>query len=165
MNVGWEDAKTYAAWISKRTNRSYRLLTEAEWEYMARAGVATPFATGRGITTDEANFDGRQTREGSPEGLYRERTLVVGTFRPNAWGINDTHGNVWEWVEDCWADSYAGAPQDGSARTSGQCNYRVVRGGSWGSTPRFIRSASRNGDLIENRSSNLGFRVARTIGP
>ena len=104
IEVNWEDAKAYAAWLSKKTGKPYRLLTEAEWEYAARAGTTTAYFWGDRFDTSRAN-NGRKTVE-------------VGRYRPNAWGVHDMHGNVWEWTEDCWNDSYKGAPVDGSAWTS-----------------------------------------------
>ena len=119
INVSWEDARAYVRWLSRETGKSYRLPSEAEWEYAARAGTATPFHTGATISTDQANYADR-------------RTTLVGAFAPNAFGLYDVHGNVWEWVEDCWHDSYRGAPSDGTAWTAGgDCSRRVLRGGSW----------------------------------
>ena len=131
--VSWEDAKEYVHWLSGRTGQTYRLLSESEWEYVARAGTETEFHTGRRITTDQANFHGEYTYNGSSEGVDRGETVSVGSFPGNNFGLHDVHGNVWEWVEDCWNGSYDGAPTDGSAWTAGECNERVLRGGSWGS--------------------------------
>ena len=163
--VSWDDAKAYVDWLSKKSGKSYRLLTEAEWEYAARAGTTTPFSTGNTITPDQANFDGNYTYGGSAKGTYRERTVEVGSFKPNAFGLYDMHGNVWEWVEDCYKDSYAGAPADGSASTSGDCSRRVLRGGSWDNNPEILRSAYRDRSPTVIRSNVLGFRVGRTLTP
>lgn len=163
--VNWDDAKAYVAWLSKRTGKAYRLLSEAEWEYAARAGTTTPFSTGRTITTQQANFDGNYTYNGSRKGQFRQKTVPAGSFAANAFGLHDMHGNVWEWVEDCWNDSYSGAPSDGAARTSGDCIQRVLRGGSWGSEPRNLRSAVRFGSIARLRFNDSGFRVARTLTP
>jgi formylglycine-generating enzyme required for sulfatase activity len=163
INVSWGDAKEYVAWLSRTAGKRYRLLSEAEWEYVARAGTTTPFSTGRMITTDQANFDGNYTYGGSPKGAYRHFTVEVGSFRPNAWGLYDAHGNVWEWVEDCYTDRYSGAPTDGTAVTTGECGSRVLRGGSWSGDPDSLRSANRNRYSIDDRGDYLGFRVGRTL--
>ena len=146
INVSWDDiTKEYLPWLSRKTGKTYRLLTEAEWEYAARAGTMTPFSTGWRITTDEANFDGNSTYGGSPKGGLPAETVEVGSFPANAFGLHDMHGNVWEWVADCDTDTYMDAPSDGRAVTPGDCGQRVLRGGSWGTGPRFLRSASRQG--------------------
>ena len=159
INVGWDDAQTYVAWLSKMTGQPYRLLTEAEWEYAARAGSTTVYYWGDEIGKGNANcngcgseWDGRQT---SP----------VGSFKPNAFGLYDMAGNVWQWVQDCYHDDYKGAPTDGSAWTSGDCSRRVVRGGSWNDDPRVLRSANRGGVTSDIRVDILGFRVGRTLTP
>jgi formylglycine-generating enzyme required for sulfatase activity len=138
--------KEYLPWLSRKTGKTYRLLTEAEWEYAARAGTTTPFSTGRTITPEQANFDGNYTYGGSAKGLYRQKTVDVGTFPPSAFGLYDMHGNVWEWVQDCWNASYQGAPSDGSGWMTGDCGSRVLRGGSWLSFPQNLRSAFRSGN-------------------
>ena len=119
INVSWEDARAYAAWLSRQTGQAYRLLSEAEWEYVARAGTTTAFHFGGTISASQANYDGNYTYGGGRKGQYRERTVAVGRFAPNAFGLYDVHGNVWEWVADCWNESYAGAPRDGQAWTRG----------------------------------------------
>jgi len=163
INVSWDDiTKEYLPWLSRQTGQRYRLLTEAEWEYAARAGTTTPFSTGRTITTDQANFDGNQTYGGSPRGQYRRRSVEVGAFGPNAFGLHDMHGNVWEWVEDCYKDSYAGAGVDGNATASVSGCARVLRGGSWNSAPGGdLRSANRRQEPPAIRTSLFGFRVGR----
>lgn len=154
--VNWRDAQAYVAWLAKRTGRPYRLPSEAEWEYAARAGTTTPFHFGRTISPELAIFGGN-----------RGRTTPVGSFPANAFGLHDVHGNVWEWVEDVWHDDYRGAPVDGSAWTEGEgkdsSRIRVDRGGSWGSVPWLLRSAIRSGILPVSRYGYLGFRVARTL--
>ena len=158
INVDWEDAQAYVLWLSRETGESYRLPSEAEWEYAARAGTTTPFHTGATISRDQANY-GRSVRDGG-------RTTPVGTFAPNAFGLYDMHGNVQEWVEDCWHDNYRGAPADGSVRRvrrGGNCDRRVLRGGSWYSNPLHIRSAARNSYSAGDRYIFAGFRVARTL--
>jgi formylglycine-generating enzyme required for sulfatase activity len=157
INVTWDEAQQYAAWLSRMTGRPYRLLTEAEWEYAARAGAATPYYWGTEIGKENANckgcgseWDGRQT---SP----------VGSFKPNAFGLYDMAGNVTQWTQDCHQDSYDGAPGDGSTLITRDCSNRVVRGGSWYESPRDLRSASRRAVTTDARFDNLGFRVARTL--
>jgi formylglycine-generating enzyme required for sulfatase activity len=167
INVSWQDAQSYARWLSTKTGKTYRLLSEAEWEYAARAGTTTPFAFGQQITTGQANFDGDFTYSGSAKGGYRRKTLPVGSLAANAWQLYDMHGNVWEWVTDCWHDSYAGAPADGSSWT-GNCvgDRRVLRGGSWYVNPQALRSANRSYDSPGNRDDVTGFRLARaTLTP
>jgi formylglycine-generating enzyme required for sulfatase activity len=161
--VSWNDTQEYVAWLSRKTSKTYRLLTEAEWEYAARAGTMTPFSTGPAITTDQANFDGNYTYGGSAKGTYLQRTVEVGSFKPNAFGLYDMHGNVWEWVEDCYEWTYAGAPTDGSARVTSVCASRVLRGGSWFSSPKYLRAAVRSGARPDYSTGFYGFRVARTI--
>ena len=164
INVGWDDAQGYVSWLSERTGKAYRLLSEAEWEYAARAGTTGPFHFGETISTDQANYHGKFYGSGR-EGVYREKTVPVGSFPANAFGLHDVHGNVFEWVEDCYNGSYEGAPADGSAWTRGDCSYRVLRGGSWFNQPTFLRSALRDRDGSGLRGSSLGFRVARTLTP
>jgi formylglycine-generating enzyme required for sulfatase activity len=161
--VSWNDAKKYVTWLSRTTGKSYRLLSEAEWEYAARAGTTTPFSTGDTIATDRANFNGDFVYGRGARGDNRDRTVNVGSFRPNVWGLHDMHGNVWEWTDDCWNADYRGAPVDGSARVVGDCKFRVHRGGSWNSSPELLRSANRDRDRTDERFNNLGFRVVRTV--
>ena len=165
IDVSWNDAQLYVRWLSSRTGRRYRLLSELEWEYAARAGTTGPFHTGGTISTDQANYDGNFTYGDGVRGVYRERTVPVGSFPPNAFGLYDVHGNVWEWVQDCWNSSYQGAPIDGSAWKSGDCSDRVLRGGSWFNKPRYLRSANRSRDFTGFRNNSCGFRVARTLTP
>ena len=142
IDVSWKDAQAYAGWLSRETGEQYRLLSESEWEYVARSGTTTPYNTGEAITTNQAQYEGKQT-------------LPVGSFSANAFGLHDVHGNVQEWTQDCWNDSYAGAPTDGSAWESGNCSLRVVRGG---------RSADRRGAIAGIRIGLvIGFRVARML--
>ena len=159
MNVSWEDAVAYVRWLSGQTGERYRLPSEAEWEYAARAGTETAYSWGNEIGRNRANCDGC----GSQWDLWQ--TAPVGSFGPNGWGLHDMHGNVWEWAQDCWNDSYRGAPSDGSAWESGECPRRVLRGGSWRFNPRGLRSAIRNGRTSAARDFGNGFRVARTITP
>jgi formylglycine-generating enzyme required for sulfatase activity len=168
VNVSWDDAKAYVAWLSKKTGKTYRLLTEAEREYVTRAATApgkeTPFWWGSSITPERANYDGNSTYAGGgAQGEYRQKTAPVKSFEPNPWGLYQVHGNVWEWVEDCWADDYANAPRDGSAITSAECAVRVARGGSWLSEAKLLRAAVRSKGEPGDRHNSLGFRVARTF--
>ena len=157
-NVSWEDAQAYAAWLSDETGEDYRLPSESEWEYAARAGSATRYSWGRDIGRNRANCNGCGSRWDS------DGTSPVGSFAANGWGLYDMHGNVWEWVEDCWHENYAGAPRDGSAWTSGgSCGRRVLRGGSWLYIPAFLRSANRNFFVAGARVGGFGFRVSRTL--
>ncbi len=161
INVSWGAAQAYVSWLSSRTGHSYRLLSESEWEYVARAGTTTPFHFGETISTSQANYNGNYTYGSGRKGVYREQTLPVGSFPPNAFGLYDVHGNVWEYTQDCWNDSYSGAPDDGSAWERGDCSKRVLRGGSWDFDPRNLRSANRDWDSSESRFDDVGFRVAR----
>ena len=156
INVSWEDAQQYVSWLSEMTGASYRLLSEAEWEYAARAGTVTAFSFG----AEDANPNEYAWFEGNSD----NKSHPVRTRKPNAFGLFDMHGNVYEWVQDCYADNYsAGQPSNGSAYTSGSCSNRVDRGGSWDGSPRLLRSAIRGGIEPSFRGSNLGFRVARTL--
>jgi formylglycine-generating enzyme required for sulfatase activity len=165
INVSRSDAKAYLAWLSRKTGRTYRLLSEAEWEYVARAGTTTPFWWGSSIATSQANYNGTLTYGGGVKGENRQQTLPVDKFQPNPWGLYQVGGNVWDRLEDCYHGSYAGAPSDGSAWTFEDCSAHVVRGGSWLNPPSFIRAAHRGRFLPDARTSNLGFRVARTLNP
>ncbi|MBX3517975.1 MAG: SUMF1/EgtB/PvdO family nonheme iron enzyme [Rhodospirillales bacterium] len=167
INVSWLDAVAYCEWLTKETGQPYRLPSEGEWEYGARAGTTTPFSFGGTISPKQANYDGNYTYGGGSKGEYRQRTVPVGTLPANPWGLHEMHGNVWEWVEDVWHDSYAGAPADGSAWTDGEgkdsSRLRVDRGGSWHLIPRYLRSAYRGGGVPDGRGVSLGFRLARTL--
>ena len=156
MDVSWDDAQAYVSWLSSQTGEAYRLLSESEWEYVARAGTSTAYSWGNAIGSNRANC-------GVDCGDQWENTAPVGSFQANAFGVHDMHGNVWEWVEDCRNDSYAGAPSDGSAWRSGDCSWRVLRGGSWDFNPRHLRSADRDWYPSGNRNDSYGFRVARTL--
>jgi formylglycine-generating enzyme required for sulfatase activity len=184
ININWSDAQAYVSWLSRVTGKPYRLLTEAEWEYVARAGTTTRFAFGEVLSSKQARFSA--STWGSARG-----TVSVGSYNPNGWGVHDMHGNVWEWVEDCWKGDYASAPVDGSAFTGGDCGRRVARGGSWysrdlGTTrrsptfnndglpvfpepvaegPGALRSAFRLSFATDHRNNNVGLRVARTLNP
>jgi formylglycine-generating enzyme required for sulfatase activity len=160
INVTWDDAVRYVAWLSRMTGKPYRLLSEAEFEYAARAGTDTAYPWGDAIGIGKANCEGC----GSP--WEARRPTAVGSFAVDQFGLYDMHGNVWQWVEDCYHDSYRGAPNDGSAWTEGaDCHRRVDRGGSWYDEARYARSAARYSDAAAERGPTLGFRVARTLMP
>ena len=160
INVSWEDAVAYTEWLSEQTGKRYRLPSEAEWEHAARAGSVTAYSWGNEIGRNRANCDGCGSQGDGGQ------TAPVGSFSPNGWGLHDLHGNIFEWVQDCWNESYQGAPTDGSAWESGDCSLRVLRGGSSFDEPRFLRSALRFRDSSSFRfNSGAGFRVARTITP
>ena len=152
IHMSWVDAQEYVTWLSQKTGKLYRLLSEAEWEYAARAGTLTRYSFGNRISSDQAIY-------------LRRKTLPVGSYAPNRFGLYDMHGNVWEWVQDCWNGSYVGAPNTGQAWLSGNCSRRVLRGGSWSSTSVALRSALRYSDLIRSLGSSRGFRVACTLYP
>lgn len=170
--VSWDDAKAYVKWLSQKTNQEYRLLSEAEWEYAARVGPKTKrdplteyFAASWGHDkVHDANF--RANCYGCISFWGGERTAPVGSFQAIRFGLYDVHGNVREWVEDCWNPSHAGAPADGGARLAGDCNWRVLRGGSWLNGPVSLRSANRFRTSSEERAYTVnGFRVALTLDP
>lgn len=158
INVSWEDARQYARWLSQVVGKPYRLPTEAEWEYAARAGASTRYSWGDDPAIGSANCDGCG---GEPS---RQQTLPVGSFKPNAFGLYDMHGNVWEWVEDCWHKTYANAPTDGTAWLDTDPSFRVIRGGSWHNESELVRAAVRFQRNIHVQFDTLGFRVVRTIG-
>lgn len=173
VNVSWSDAQAYVAWLSRETGTAYRLLSEAEWEYVARAGSTTQFHFGD-HPMDLCRY-ANHADVSLPEHVEWRNTLCsdrialetaeVGSYAPNPWGLHDLHGNVWEWVEDCWNGSYEEAPVDGSAWTDGDCSRRVLRGGSWNNRPALLRAAGRNGVALDERGLNIGFRIARTLAP
>jgi formylglycine-generating enzyme required for sulfatase activity len=155
INVSWHDAQRYAAWLSRMTGKSYRLLSEAQWEYAARAQSATAYSFGNDPTVlGEYAWYGENSKN---------RAHPVGEKKPNGFGLYDMLGNVWQWVEDCYNENYEGAPTDGSAWTTGDCGRRVLRGGSWYDDPRVLRSARRIGYTPDYRFGSFGFRVARTL--
>ena len=166
INVDWNDAQQYVAWLSEVTGKTYRLLTEAEYEYVTRAGTQTVYWWGNDIGKNNANCDGCgskwDNRQTAPVRSFTGNEFVS-SFSPNAFGFYDLVGNVWEWTEDCYHDSYDGAPADGSAWTSGKCDRRVLRGGSWSYYPGALRAAGRNGSSPDDRVNDLGFRIARTL--
>jgi formylglycine-generating enzyme required for sulfatase activity len=168
MNVSWNDAKAYVAWLSRKTGGKYRLLSEAEWEYAARGCAkvceSLPFWFGIEISRDKVNYDSRIAYLGSPRATRRERTVPIDAVsEPNPFGLLHVHGNVAEWVEDCWEESLVGMPRDGGARVGGDCSRRVVRGGSYDDPPKDVRSAKRSWQAADERRAQVGFRVAREL--
>jgi formylglycine-generating enzyme required for sulfatase activity len=170
--VNWHDAQAYIAWLNGKVRKQlsvasagqtgpYRLPSEAEWEYAARAGTATSWWWGEAIGSGNADCNGC----GSP--WDNKQIAPIGSFPANPFGLYDMLGNVWQWTADCWNESYAGAPNDGSAWRSGDCGKRVLRGGSWSNLPKFVRAAARNRDDVASRShdyaSYAGFRVVRSL--
>jgi formylglycine-generating enzyme required for sulfatase activity len=150
VNVSWEDATAYAGWLSQETRKSYRLLSEAEWEYCCRAGTITAYSFGDTIDKKQARFSASKTTE-------------TGSSPANRWGLHDMHGNVWEWCEDNWHRDHEGAPENGSVWKGGDPSRRVLRGGCWEDSPRNLRSANRDWLRPDIRGSVIGFRVARTL--
>jgi formylglycine-generating enzyme required for sulfatase activity len=159
VEINWLDAQAYIHWLSERTHQTYRLPSEAEWEYAARAGRPTEFWWGSDATGAAAfaNFDGIADGFGN--------TAPVGSFQPNGFGLFDMAGNVWQWTSDCYNTSYDGAPADGSPWLTGDCTSRIVRGGSWYDPASALRAANRTGNHIIDHDNNVGFRVARTLSP
>jgi formylglycine-generating enzyme required for sulfatase activity len=159
INVNWSNAQEYVRWLSKETGKDYHLLSEAEWEYAARAGANTAYYWGDDVGIGNANcsqcgsqWDGKET-------------APAGSFKPNGFDLYDMAGNVWQWVQDCSHDDYTGAPIDGSAWMTGDCNSHIVRGGSWFDPPEATRAASRFGNPSDIRGPALGFRVGETLAP
>ena len=158
INVSWKDiTEQFIPWLNKVTGKRYRLPTEAEWEYAARAGSETKYSWGNSIGRNKANCNGCGSR------WDNSKTAPVASFAANAFGLYDMHGNLWEWTQDCWNGSYKGAPSDGTAWLSGKCSRRVLRGGSWGLNPDLLRSAYRGGNTAGSRYYSYGFRVSRTL--
>ena len=175
--VTWDDAQAYVQWLSRKTGKDYRLLTEAEWEYAARAysrtarpwGDSANQACAHANVADQALLRAVSPGEGKKWNFIHDcddgsaYTSAVGRYQANRFGLYDMIGNALEWVEDCWNTSFKGAPEDGSAWTAGECARRVVRGGSWSGNPRLVRSAERGGVGTAGRGGNVGFRLARTL--
>jgi formylglycine-generating enzyme required for sulfatase activity len=156
INVTWDEAKAFTAWLSQKSGQTYRLPSEAEWEYAARAGTTTAYWWGRDVGSRQANC--RECNTGSGQ-----QTSPVGSYKPNAFGLYDTVGNAAEWVEDCWNDNYRGAPKDGSAWTAGACRLRVLRGGAYDSQAKSVRSTARFRYDSDVRYPANGFRVVREL--
>jgi len=160
--VSWDEAKEFCRKLSQKEGKTYRLPTEAEWEYACRAGTTTPFHCSETISTDQVNYDGNRPYGDGAKGEYRARTMKVGSFAANAWGLYDMHGNVWQWCEDCYdKDYYANSPRLNPLNTK-EGSARMARGGSWNDAAWNCRSASRNWHGPSHRDDALGFRVARS---
>ena len=159
MLVNWGDAQSYVEWLSRRTGESYRLPSESEWEYVARAGTRTAYSWGDAVGVNLANC------YGCGSSWDNVSPAPVGSFDANPWGLHDVHGNVWEWVQDCWNADYEGAPSDGSAWLSGTCSERVLRSGSWDYVPSSLRAANRIKIPTGIRDVDFGLRVVRTLAP
>jgi formylglycine-generating enzyme required for sulfatase activity len=161
--ASWDDAQSFCQRLAKRSGHPYRLPSEIEWEYACRANTATPFSCGETLTTDLANYVGEHIFANEPKGIYRHGTTPVDTFPPNAFGLSDMHGNLWEWCADAWHDDYTAAPFNGTAWDDFKPKFRVVRGGSWHETPNHCRSAVRLKFAPTERDDFVGFRVALTL--
>ncbi len=158
--VSWDDAVEFCQKLSQKTGRTYRLPSEAEWEYACRAGTTTPFYFGETITTDLVNYNGEYPYGSAPKGKYRQQTTNVGIFPPNSFGLYDMCGNIWEWCEDVYNHNYQGAPTDGSAWLTGKNNdIKLLRGGSWDLDAEYCRSAFRLGFARVDQGNPVGFRV------
>lgn len=157
INVSWSQAQQYVLWLSNKTGQRYRLLSEAEWEFVSRAGTKTQYSFGDSLNCNQAHY-------GQSDGLCgtNQKTLPVGSFAANPWGLHDLHGNVWEWVQDCRNANYEDAPATAAARTTGDCERRMYRGGGWSSSPAWLRSAFRGDDASSARYYDLGIRLARS---
>ncbi len=166
VGVIWDDAIAYASWLTRRTGKPYRLPSEAEWEYTARAGTTTAFWWGDTISPDAANYNGNYAYgPGGRTGVYRAGTVSVEAFDPNPWGLYHMHGNAWEWCVDVWSPDYADGPADQTPRHTGDARIRVLRGGSWLNGPSVLRAAQRLGDPAAFRHPTFGFRIARSLPP
>ena len=161
VNVTWEEVGGFLRWLSEESGRRYRLPTEEEWEYACRAGASTPFNCGDTITPDLANYNGHYAYHQGAQGVYRQMPTPVGCFKPNAFGLYDMHGNVWEWTRSVYDERYQAA--EGFPVPVTPESKRVVRGGSWANPPRRIRSASRDYWRPDHRSNTVGFRVVRDL--
>ena len=161
VNVSWDDAQAYVAWLSWEIGEEYGLPSASEWEYAARAGTATARYWGKSESGQCRHANGADDKVACRDGFGR--TAPVGSFAANDWGLHDMLGNVSEWTEDCWSDSYAGAPSDGSAWEQGHCSVRVARGGSWFNSPSILRAANRSRVTSGFRNFIVGFRVTRTL--
>ncbi|MDD3875861.1 MAG: formylglycine-generating enzyme family protein, partial [Bacteroidales bacterium] len=162
INVSWHDATAFCEWLSRETGKTYRLPTEAEWEFACRAGTTTPFNTGNCLSTSQANFNGNNPYSGCESGLDRKRTATVGSFNPSEWGLYDIHGNVAEWCSDYYNSDYYHNSTVNNPRGPDDGENRVVRGGSWGNSARFCRCAMRNYQKPDGKKNFIGFRIVST---
>ncbi len=165
IHVSWNDAQAFIQWLNKLTNYSFQLPSEAQWEYVCRAGTTTPFNTGDCLSTTDANYDGNYPYEGCSKGTYLQSTNKVGSYKANAWGLYDMHGNVREWCQDWYHDSYTGIPTDGKAWESPTGSNRVLRGGGWFNFAQYCRSANRGYNAPDYRSYGAGFRLLSSGTP
>jgi formylglycine-generating enzyme required for sulfatase activity len=178
--MNWNDAKAYVDWLARKTGKAYRLLTEAEWEYSARARTEPGAYPRYSFGNDEKDLcrygNGADQTAKSSIAAAKDWTIApcsdgyaytspAGSFAANGFGLHDMQGNAWQWTQDCYHESYDGAPSDGGAWTTGDCGSRMVRGGSWSDYPQFLRSANRIWCTTDFRFYDLGFRVGRTLGP
>ena len=157
--VAWKDAQQFCKRLRDKTGHNYHLPSEAQWEYACRAGTNTPFSFGETLTVEVANFNGEHPFRQEPPGFYRHVTTEGGTFPPNAFGLYDMHGNLWEWCEDTWLEDYSSSPRDGSAYQGKDRPYRAARGGSWHEPSTLCRSASRLRVLQSDADECMGVRV------
>ena len=164
INITWDEANAYVGWLSRKTGRSYRLLSEAEREYMARAGTATPFWFGTAPAPKQANYLPVSAGGNTSTAPSTEMTLPVNSFEPNPWGLYNVHGNVWDWTADCWNDNHRGHSGTGAAVLTGDCRHRVLKGGSWFHPPMLMRAAARTRASTDLRANSIGLRVVRNIG-
>lgn len=155
INVSWDDAQAYVDWLNKKTGEHFRLPTEAEWEYAARAGTSTAYYWGNDIGKAQANCNDCGSQWDG------ERTAPAGSFPANPWGLFDMGGNAAQWMQDCFAENYQSTASDGSAMTGGDCKYRVIRGGGWSDSTKAVRVDAREGNLLDFRYMNVGFRLAK----
>ena len=168
INVSWDDAKAFVAWLSRKTGKNYRLPSDSEREYVARAGTTTPFWWGSTINARQANYRGTEVyKGGGTKGEFRQQTVPIDTFVANPWGLYNVHGNIAEWTEDCGGlgTSNREIPGDGRPKTTGDCAWRILRGGFWDSDPEGLRSASRLWLPSGTQGKRIGFRLARTLSP
>jgi len=162
INVSYQDTKAYLAWLSGKTGQTYRLPSESEWEYAARAGTTTPFSFGESVRIDNANFNAQYPYNNAPTERFRNQTLEVGSFAPNEFGLFDVHGNAWEWTADCWRPNHTGANTEGSP-VGGACSSRTIKGGGWNSGGFRLRSSHRRSSNAQDRTPYTGFRVVRDL--
>ena len=165
LHVSWNDAIAYCEWLTKKNGKTFRLPTEAEWEYACRAGTTTPFNTGENITTDHANFDGNYPYSNNKKGVWRKNTIAVDSLKPNKWGLYNMHGNVWEWCDDVYSGTYydeckaKGLVENPGGQAPEKGSSRVIRGGSWGNSAEFCRSANRCSLTPVYRDGDVGYRL------